>query len=229
VPRLDDVLEGRYLPGELKKVAIEDLLGREPVAPDWKAIRSWLGGRSVLVTGAGGSIGSELSRQCARHGANQVTLVEMDELALARIEAELRRDFPQVRCVPVLGDCGDPAVMRHALRATPETGFHAAAYKQVPLLQSQLREAVRNNVLATLTVAEQCREAGVGTSVLSPTDKAVAPVDVLGATKRLAEMVCQALGDVGETRSITVRFGNVLDSAGSVVPLFREQIRKGGP
>ena len=229
VPRLDDVLEGRYLPGELKKVAIEDLLGREPVAPDWKAIRSWLGGRSVLVTGAGGSIGSELSRQCARHGANQVTLVEMDELALARIEAELRRDFPQVRCVPVLGDCGDPAVMRHALRATPETVFHAAAYKQVPLLQSQLREAVRNNVLATLTVAEQCREAGVGTFVLISTDKAVDPVNVLGATKRLAGMVCQAMGDVGETRSITVRFGNVLDSAGSVVPLFREQIRKGGP
>ena len=230
VPRLDDVLEGRYLPGELKKVAIEDLLGREPVTPDWKAIRGWLGARSVLVTGAGGSIGSELSRQCARNGANQVTLVEIDELALARIEAELRRDFPQVRCVPVLGDCGDPAVMRHALgHATPEAVFHAAAYKQVPLLQSQLREAVRNNVLATRTVAEECRRAGVGTFVLISTDKAVDPVNVLGASKRLAEMVCQAMGDVGGTRSVTVRFGNVLDSAGSVVPLFREQIRKGGP
>ena len=230
VPRLDDVLEGRYLPGELKKVAIEDLLGREPVTPDWKAIRGWLGARSVLVTGAGGSIGSELSRQCARNGANQVTLVEIDELALARIEAELRRDFPQVRVVPVLGDCGDAAVMRHALdHATPEAVFHAAAYKQVPLLQGQLREAVRNNVLATHMVADQCRRAGVGTFVLISTDKAVDPVNVLGATKRLAEMVCQATGGVGDTRSITVRFGNVLDSAGSVVPLFREQIRRGGP
>src|SRR5690606_40317276 len=124
-------------------------------------------------------------------------------------------------CVPVLGDCGDPAVMRHALRATPETVFHAAAYKQVPLLQSQLREAVRNNVLATLTVAEQCREAGVGTFVLISTDKAVDPVNVLGATKRLAEVVCQATGDVGKTRSVTLRFGNGPDSAGRRGPLIR--------
>ena len=230
VPRLDDLIEGRSLPGELKEVAIEDLLGRQPVTPDWKAIRGWLGGRSVLVTGAGGSIGSELCRQCARHGARQIALVEIDELALTTTAAELRRDFPQARCVPVLGDCGDPAVMRHALAlATPDAVFHAAAYKQVPLLEAQLREAVRNNVLATQTVAEASRDAAVGTFVLISTDKAVDPVNVLGATKRLAEMVCQALADARATRSVTVRFGNVLDSAGSVVPLFREQIRTGGP
>ena len=230
VPRLNELLEGRSLPGELKEVAIEDLLGRKPVTPDWKAIRGWLGGRSVLVTGAGGSIGAELCRQCARHGAQQITLIEIDELALATTQGELRRDFPQIECLPVLGDCGDPAVIRHALSLSqPEAIFHAAAYKQVPVLESQLREAVRNNVLATATVAREARAAGVGTFVLISTDKAVDPVNVLGATKRLAEMVCQAMTGPEDTRFVTVRFGNVLDSAGSVVPLFRAQIRKGGP
>ena len=230
VPRLQDVLEGRSLPGELKEVAIEDLLGRKPVLPDWKAIRGWLGGRSVLVTGAGGSIGSELVRQCARHGASRIALIKIDELALVTSETALRRDFPDVEFIPVLGDCGDRAVIEYALKlAEPDAAFHAAAYKQVPLLEAQLREAVRNNVLATETVARACRAAGVGTFVLISTDKAVDPVNVLGATKRLAEMTCQALADQRKTRFVTVRFGNVLDSAGSVVPLFREQIRAGGP
>ncbi len=230
VPRLADVLEGRSLPGQLKEVAIEDLLGRQPRSPDWKAIRGWLGGRSVLVTGAGGSIGSELCRQCARHGAKRIALVEIDELALLTITAELRRDFPGIDCAPVLGDCGDRAVIAHALKLVePEAVFHAAAYKQVPLLQGQLREAVRNNALATHVVASASREANVGTFVLVSTDKAVDPVNVLGATKRLAEMACQTLVDARSTRMVTVRFGNVLDSAGSVVPLFREQIRRGGP
>jgi len=230
VPRLQDVLEGRSLPGELKEVAIEDLLGRKPVLPDWKAIRGWLGARSVMVTGAGGSIGSELCRQCARHGARRIALVEIDELALTTTEAALRRDFPDLEYIPVLGDCGDPAVIAFALGASePDAVFHAAAYKQVPLLETQLREAVRNNVLASDTVARACRENGVGTFVLISTDKAVDPVNVLGATKRLAEMACQSLADQRSTRYVTVRFGNVLDSAGSVVPLFREQIRNGGP
>ena len=230
VPRINDILEGRSLPGELKEVAIEDLLGRDPVVPDWKAMREWIGGRTVLVTGAGGSIGSELCRQCARHGASRIALVEIDELSLITVQAMLRRDFPGIDLVPVLGDCGDAAVMRHALtHARAEAVFHAAAYKQVPLLEAQLREAVRNNVLATETVARQSSEAGVGTFVLISTDKAVDPVNVLGATKRLAEMFCQSLTDPRSTRFVTVRFGNVLDSAGSVVPLFREQIRSGGP
>ena len=229
VPRLQDVLEGRSLPGELKEVAIEDLLGRKPMLPDWKAIRGWLGGRSVLVTGAGGSIGSELCRQCARHGARRIALVEIDELALMTTEAALKRDFPDLDFVPVLGDCGDEAVVRYAISlAQPDAVFHAAAYKQVPVLEAQLREAVRNNVLATHCVARVCREAEVGTFVLISTDKAVDPVNVLGATKRMAEMICQSLAD-RRTRFVTVRFGNVLDSAGSVVPLFREQIRAGGP
>ena len=230
VPRLDDLLEGRSLPGELKEVAIEDLLGRQPVTPDWKSIRGWLGGRSVLVTGAGGSIGLELCRQCAKHGARQIALLEIDELALITAEAELRRDFPQIQYVPVLGDCGDPAVARYAMeQSRPDAVFHAAAYKHVPVLETQLREAIRNNVLATETVVEQSLQAGVGTFVLISTDKAVDPANVLGASKRLAEMICQATADSLSTRFITVRFGNVLDSAGSVVPLFREQIRSGGP
>jgi FlaA1/EpsC-like NDP-sugar epimerase len=230
VPRLNDILEGNSLPGELKEVAIEDLLGRDPVVPDWKAMRDWLGGRSVLVTGAGGSIGSELCRQCARHGASKIALVEIDELALITTQMRLRRDFPQIELAPVLGDCGDPVVIRYALDLIkPDAVFHAAAYKQVPLLEAQLREAVRNNALATETVARESAAVGVGTFVLISTDKAVDPVNVLGATKRLAEMLCQSLSDPRSTRFVTVRFGNVLDSAGSVVPLFREQIRSGGP
>ena len=231
VPSLVDTLEGQALPGELKEVAIEDLLGRKPVIPDWKLIRSWLGGRTVMVTGAGGSIGSELCRQCARHGARGIVLLERDELALITIQADLRRSFPSLEVQAVLGDCGDPAVTAHALRlGQPEAVFHAAAYKQVPLLEAQVREAVRNNVLATDTVARLCREQGVGTFVFISTDKAVDPANVLGASKRLAEMIAQSQDRKdGGTRCVTVRFGNVLDSAGSVVPLFREQIRKGGP
>jgi FlaA1/EpsC-like NDP-sugar epimerase len=231
VPRLTDVLEGQALPGELKEVAIEDLLGRKPVTPDWKLIRGWLGGRTVMVTGAGGSIGSELCRQCARHGARRVVLLEVDELALITIHGDLMRAFPDLEVEAVLGDCGDPSVTAHALRiGQPDAVFHAAAYKQVPLLEKQMREAVRNNVLATDTVARLCSENGVGTFVFISTDKAVDPANVLGATKRFAELIAQSHDAKSSgTRFVTVRFGNVLDSAGSVVPLFREQIRKGGP
>lgn len=231
VPKLINVLEGRSLPGELREVAIDDLLNRKPVTPDWKLIRGWLTGKTVMVTGAGGSIGSELCRQCARHGARRIVLLEVDELALLTIDSDLRRLFPDIEVVRVLGDCGDPAVVQHALeRASADAVFHAAAYKQVPLLEEQLREAVRNNVLATESVARACHRAGIETFVFISTDKAVEPVNVLGATKRYAEMVCQSLDarDIA-TRFVTVRFGNVLDSAGSVVPLFREQIRQGGP
>lgn len=231
VPRLSDILGGHSLPGQLKEVAIEDLLGRKPVLPDWELIRGWLGGRTVLVTGAGGSIGSELCRQSARHGAGRLVLLEISELALLTIQAELERGFPGLQVDAVLGDCGDPAVIRHALgRARPDAVFHAAAYKQVPVLESQLREAVRNNILATENVARACMEAGVAHFVLISTDKAVEPVNALGGSKRYAEMICQSLDQKStRTRFVTVRFGNVLDSAGSVVPLFREQIRKGGP
>ncbi len=230
VPRLHDVLQGLAAPGELKEVAIEDLLGREPVAPDWHAMRGWIGGRSVLVTGAGGSIGSELCRQVTALGASTLTLVEQTELALVTIHEEISRLAPTVRLHCVLGDCGDRAVIQHALKlGGAQAVLHAAAYKQVPVLEGQIREAIRNNVLATQTVAEASVAAGVETFLLISTDKAVDPANVLGASKRLAEMACQAIGSHGLTRIVVVRFGNVLDSAGSVVPAFREQIRRGGP
>ncbi len=212
-------------------MAIEDLLGRKPILPDWALIRGWLGGRTVLVTGAGGSIGSELCRQCARHGAGRIVLVEMSELLLLTIEAELQRSFPDLVVEAVLGDCGDPAVIRHALSLSRvDSVFHAAAYKQVPVLERQLREAVRNNILSTETVARACVEARIEHFVFISTDKAVDPVNALGASKRYAEMICQSLDQkTSHTRFVTVRFGNVLASAGSVVPVFREQILKGGP
>lgn len=231
VPRLDDLLEGRSLPGELQEIEIEDLLGREPVKPHWKLMRDWLAGRAVLITGAGGSIGSELCRQCARNGAVRLVLVEQSELALVEVCRQLRAEFPRLVITDVLGDCGDPATMAHALsNGIPDAVFHAAAYKHVPMLEGKLREAVRNNVLATECVARTCAEAGVAAFVLISTDKAVDPANVLGASKRMAEMVCLGVGARHPTcHFITVRFGNVLDSAGSVVPLFREQIRQGGP
>lgn len=231
VPRLTDMLEGQSLPGQLKEVAIEDLLGRKPILPDWELLRSWLRGRTVLVTGGGGSIGSELCRQCARHGVSRIIVLEISELLMLNIQAELRRNFPELQVHGVLGDCGDPAVIRHALRNhRPDTVFHAAAYKQVPLLEEQLREAVRNNTLATECVATACVEADVENFVFISTDKAVDPANALGASKRYAEMICQSLNKrAANTRFVTVRFGNVLGSVGSVVPMFREQIRKGGP
>ena len=232
VPKLINVMEGRSLPGQLREVKIEDLLNRKPVQPDWRLIRGWLRGKTVLVTGAGGSIGSELCRQCARNGASRIVMVEVDELALLTIDSDLRSQYPEVQPVRMLGDCGDPAVMKHALdKTSPDAVFHAAAYKQVPLLEEQLREAVRNNVLASENVARTCLEADIDTFVLISTDKAVEPVNVLGASKRYAEMICQSLfaSTDNTIRAVAVRFGNVLDSAGSVVPLFREQIRQGGP
>jgi len=230
VPRLSDVLEGSMLPGQLKEVAIEDLLGRKPIQPDWALIRGWLRGRTVMVTGAGGSIGSELCRQCARHGAGRIVLLEISEILMLNIQSELCRNFPHLEIECVLGDCGDPAVARRALGLyRPDTVFHAAAYKQVPLLEGQMREAIRNNTLATECMARACQEHGVDNFVFISTDKAVDPANALGATKRYAEMICQSLNEKKGTRFVTVRFGNVLGSVGSVVPLFREQIRKGGP
>ena len=230
MPRLADVVAGRSTFGELKEVAIEDLLGREPVQLDWTAIRTGLSGKRVLVTGGGGSIGSELCRQVARLGAASLTILELSEYNLYRIEQELRREFPDLLLDARIGDCGDlPGCERVFAVSRPQIVFHAAAYKHVPLLQEQLREAFRNNVLGTKVVAEAADRHGVECFVLISTDKAVNPSSVMGACKRAAEIYCQNFAAQSHTRFITVRFGNVLDSAGSVVPLFREQIRTGGP
>ncbi len=230
IPRLEDVVAGRAQVNEIKEVAIEDLLGRETVELDWTAIREAISGHRVLVTGGGGSIGSELCRQVARLGAAALTVVDHSEFNLYRITRELRQHFPDLILDGVLGSCGDEVLMRRTLAAAkPQVVFHAAAYKHVPLLQDQLRAAFRNNVLGTRTVADLANEAGVDAFVMISTDKAVNPTSVMGACKRIAEIWCQNLDAHARTRYMTVRFGNVLDSAGSVVPLFRQQIREGGP
>lgn len=230
VPRLQDVVAGRLGFSDLKEVAIEDLLGREPVHLDWTAIRTGLSGQRVLVTGGGGSIGAELCRQVARLGVESLTILELSEFNLYKIEQELKREFPELLIEAILGDCGDAAVCERVFAYTrPQIVLHAAAYKHVPLLQSQVREAFRNNVLGTQTVAQAADRHGVAVFVLISTDKAVNPSSVMGACKRVAEIFCQNFAAKSTTRFITVRFGNVLDSAGSVVPLFREQIRDGGP
>ena len=230
VPRLQDVVSGRMAFNELKEVAIEDLLGRDPVQLDWTAIRIGLSGKRVLVTGGGGSIGSELCRQVARLGVESLTILELSEFNLYRIAQELKREFPELLIEAVLGDCGDAATCERAFgTARPQIVFHAAAFKHVPLLQTQVREAFRNNVLGTQAVAQAADRHHVDCFVMISTDKAVNPTSVMGACKRVAEIFCQNLAARSATRFITVRFGNVLDSAGSVVPLFREQIRNGGP
>jgi FlaA1/EpsC-like NDP-sugar epimerase len=230
VPRLQDVVSGRMAFNELKEVAIEDLLGRDPVQLDWTAIRIGLSGKRVLVTGGGGSIGSELCRQVARLGVESLTILELSEFNLYKIAQELQREFPELLIEAVLGDCGDAATCERVFAtARPQIVFHAAAFKHVPLLQTQVREAFRNNVLGTQMVAQTADRHHVDCFVLISTDKAVNPTSVMGACKRVAEIFCQNFAAKSPTRFITVRFGNVLDSAGSVVPLFREQIRSGGP
>lgn len=227
IPRLSDVLAGKPQRLELSEVRIEDLLGRKPV--EFGAARAAVAGKRVMVTGAGGSIGSELARQCAAAGAAEVVLFERAELPLHEIATELAREFPTVPLRPLLADCGDPTACRIALAGGMDFVFHAAACKQVPMLEGQVREALRNNVCATRTLARACVGAGVGLLVFISTDKAICPINVLGASKRFAELACQAELAGSDMNLSIVRFGNVLDSAGSVVPLFRRQIAAGGP
>jgi len=230
VPKLEDVVAGRAQFNEIKEVSIEDLLGRDAVELDWTAIRETMTGRRVLVSGGGGSIGSELCRQIARLGAYSLTVVEQSEYNLYRISQELRNDYPELVFEGVLADCGDVVAMQKVFAETrPQVIFHAAAYKHVPMLQGQLRAAFRNNVQATRTMATLADRFQVECFVLISTDKAVNPTSVMGACKRIAEIWCQNLNSHSDTHYITVRFGNVLDSAGSVVPLFRQQIQNGGP
>ncbi|WEN13833.1 nucleoside-diphosphate sugar epimerase/dehydratase [Rhodanobacter sp. AS-Z3] len=230
VPRLEDVVAGRAQFNEIKEVAIEDLLGRDAVELDWTSIRETLSGRRVLITGGGGSIGAELCRQVARLGAQALTVVDQSEYNLYRIGQELRADFPELIFDGILASCCDPAAMRKAfVDLQPQVVFHAAAYKHVPMLQGQLRAGFANNAVGTRVVADAACAVGVECFVLISTDKAVNPTSVMGACKRVAEIYCQNLNAHTDTRFMTVRFGNVLDSAGSVVPLFRRQIRAGGP
>ena len=228
VPALADVLSGRLTPAEVRQVELEDLLGREQVLLDDAGLNAQLAGKSVLVTGAGGSIGSELCRQIIRFGPRQLVFLEQSEYALYSIEQEFAGR--SVTCV--IGDVKDAARMGAVFAEhRPDVVFHAAAYKHVPLMEcANAWEAVKNNVQGTLNVARAALANGTGEFVLISTDKAVNPTNVMGASKRLAEVVCQAVqAQRSATRFVMVRFGNVLGSSGSVIPRFREQIAKGGP
>jgi len=228
VPALSDVLSGRVTASEVRRVELEDLLGRDPVSLDDVGLKEQLAGKSVIVTGAGGSIGSELCRQLVRFGPKMLVFVEQSEFALYRMEQEFAGH--PVSCV--IGDVKDGRRMEAIFaEQRPDVVFHAAAYKHVPLMEGDNAwEAVANNVRGTWTVAHAAIAHGVREFVLISTDKAVNPTNVMGASKRLAEMVCQSLQTAASaTRFVMVRFGNVLGSSGSVIPRFREQIAKGGP
>jgi FlaA1/EpsC-like NDP-sugar epimerase len=230
VPQLNDLISGNVQINNLRNVSIEDLLGRDPVTLDQNSIDSALSGKVILVTGAGGSIGSELCRQIAHIKPARLVLLEISEFNLYNIEMELLNTFPGIDLACHLGDIIDQPLVDNLFAQTrPEVVFHAAAYKHVPMLEHQLRQAVRNNILGTRIVAQAADRFNCGAFVLVSTDKAVNPANVMGACKRGAEIFCQNLNAHSNTRFITVRFGNVLGSAGSVIPLFRKQIEAGGP
>ena len=230
IPGLYEILGGHVHVSQVRPVEIDDLLGREPVTLELGELRSLLCGKTVVVTGAGGSIGSELVRQAARFSPLRIVLLERSEFALYQIEEEMRRTRPELPLVAAMADVGDPGRIRDLFRAyRPDVVLHAAAHKHVPLMEANAGEAVKNNVLGTLTVAEIAGEFEAGTFIMISTDKAVNPTSIMGTTKRVAELVIQMLDRRFPTRYVAVRFGNVLGSTGSVIPRFREQIARGGP
>ena len=230
LPSVKQLLANPEALRQVRPMSLEDLLQREPIQMDRQELHPLLEGRRVLVTGAGGSIGSELCRQIARYRPSRLILFERYENGLYALDLELRRQFPDITIVPVVGDVTVQDRVVEVLEQTdPEIVFHAAAHKHVPLMELNPKEAVRNNVFGTKTVAEAALAHGVDRFVLISTDKAVNPTSVMGATKRVAEDLLQSLSHRGQTKFTVVRFGNVLGSNGSVVPLFADQIRRGGP
>ncbi len=233
MPGLDELASGAKRVDDMRVVQIEDLLARDPVPADDNLLHQFIRGKSVMVTGAGGSIGSELCRQAVRIGARKLVMFEVSEFALYSIDQELRAIAASARCeiVPVLGTILDEPALRRCMREhAVETVYHAAAYKHVPMVESNVVCAVRNNVLGTLASVNAAADTAVQNFVLISTDKAVRPTSVMGASKRVCELIVQARSAVTpQMRMSMVRFGNVLGSSGSVVPLFREQIARGGP
>lgn len=230
LPGVHELLSGQVQLGDMREVRIDDLLGRDPVKLDWHRIKHSLCDKTVLVTGAGGSIGAELCRQLASVCSAHLVLFDQSEYNLYSIEEELLERFPDIKVTPILGDVCDKAAAYHVFqRFKPTAVFHAAAYKHVPLLEGQVREAIKNNAIGTQTIADLAVEFDAEKFVLISTDKAVNPSSLMGACKRVAEIYCQQLARSTRTKFITVRFGNVLGSAGSVVPKFQKQIKHGGP
>ena len=232
LPSVDVLLDGRVTVSHLRHVSPEDLLGRETVPIDQHAIEKLVSGETILVTGAGGSIGSELCRQIARHRPAKIILVERSEPALFALEQEMARDFKDVSVDPLASDVCDQAGMKNLFaKAKPALVFHAAAHKHVPLMERQPAEAIRNNAIGTLVLARLAAEHACKKFVLVSTDKAVNPVGVMGASKFLAELIVGELQQSSSNKTLfcSVRFGNVLDSSGSVIQVFRKQIATGGP
>jgi len=231
VPSYDDLLSGKVTVSQIRRIELEDLLGRDQVVLDGGGLHQLLTGKVVMVTGAGGSIGSELARQIAKFDPARLVLLDQNEYSLYSIEQEFLSAQKRPDIAPIIADVRNPARLQVVFsRFKPAVVFHAAAYKHVPLMEiDNTWEAAQNNVLGTLRLARAARDHGVEKFVLVSTDKAVNPTNVMGATKRLSEQVCQALQHPKGTRFVVVRFGNVLGSTGSVIPKFREQIARGGP
>jgi len=231
VPALDDLLSGKVTVSQVRRVELDDLLGRDPVELDSAGLHGLIENKIIMVTGAGGSIGSELCRQISRFKPKAMVFFELNEFSLYRLEQEFRRDFPGIEILCMIGDVKNTVRVSQVIRnCRPAVLFHAAAYKHVPLMENDNAwEAVQNNALGSYRVAAIAAAEGVEKFVLISTDKAVNPTNVMGASKRLAEIVCQSLQKAGGMQLVIVRFGNVLGSAGSVVPKFREQIARGGP
>ncbi|MDV2684415.1 nucleoside-diphosphate sugar epimerase/dehydratase [Alkalihalophilus lindianensis] len=230
LPKMEDLITGDVEVNQFRDVEVEDLLGREPVELDIEGIADYITSKTILVTGAGGSIGSEVCRQIARFSPKELVLLGHGENSIYAIEMELRRNLPDLHISTEIADIQDREKI-FTIMATrkPHVIFHAAAHKHVPLMERNPEEAVKNNVLGTKNVAEAASAANVNTFVMISTDKAVNPTSVMGSTKRIAEMIVQHMDMISETRFVAVRFGNVLGSRGSVIPLFKDQIKNGGP
>ena len=230
IPGFYEVLSGKIKVSDIRDVEIEDLLGRAPVHLREDEVAGFLRGRVVMVTGAGGSIGSEITRQVVRFSPSRLLLVERAEFVLFSIDGELRRQWPAQEIIPLVADVGDKTRMRFLMETyKPAVVFHAAAHKHVPMMETNPAEAIKNNIFGTWVSGKAAGEAGVEAFVLISTDKAVKPSSIMGASKRVAELVIQKLNACFATRYVAVRFGNVLGSAGSVVPIFHDQIKRGGP
>ncbi len=230
VPGLYELIDGKVSLSRIRSVSIEDLLGRETVALDTDRIEAFVTGKRVLVTGAGGSIGSEICRQIAPFRPAQLILVERSEFALFSIQQELVGSFPELRVTPRICDVYDADRVRSVFAGDqPHVVFHAAAHKHVPMMERNPGEALKNNVFGTKVVADAANAQGAEAFVMISTDKAVNPSSIMGATKRVAEMYIQALSGASATKFVAVRFGNVLGSTGSVIPIFKAQIASGGP
>lgn len=231
IPMIEEIMLGKVSVNQFRDVQVEDLLGREPVELNIASISEYVSGKTILVTGAGGSIGSEICKQICQFSPQKIVLVGHGEDSIYKIDMELSKKYgEQIEIVPVIGDVQDRERMFEVMEThLPNVVYHAAAHKHVPLMEYNPKEAVKNNVFGTKNVADAADNFGVSTFVMISSDKAVNPTNVMGSTKRIAEMIIQKLDRVSKTKFVAVRFGNVLGSSGSVIPLFKKQIQEGGP